>query len=163
MELTAVWQFLSIFGTVEFWLGATVAAAMIYFLLPKKVKKYATWYVFGALPAIGGSWVIVQGLKLLFQIPRPCIGSVCPVGYSFPSGHAAVIFAAMTVATIHSKSRKLDVSFLSLAVLVALSRVFLGFHRIEDIVVGSVIGLLVGYLIYRNYKNILQKVKLFLR
>jgi undecaprenyl-diphosphatase len=163
MELTAIWQIFSIFGSVTFWLGATLGAIIIYVLLPKETKKYASWYVFGALPAVVISWLIVEGLKFLFQIPRPCIGFECPAGYSFPSGHAAVIFAAMTVATIHSKSRKLDATFIGLALLVALSRFFLGFHRIEDVIVGGAIGFLVGYLIYKNYKNILKKVKVLLR
>jgi membrane-associated phospholipid phosphatase len=107
------------------------------------------------------SWLIAQGLKLLFKIPRPCAGlSFCEMGYSFPSGHAAVIFAAMTVAIVYSKSRKMDFSFLALALLVSLSRVFLGLHRIQDIAVGGLIGLGVGFLVYKNYRKILQKIKL---
>jgi undecaprenyl-diphosphatase len=163
MNLIFIWQIFSIFGSVTFWLGAALGAIIIYVFLPKETKKYAAWYIFGALPAVVISWIIVTSLKNLFQIPRPCIGFECPAGYSFPSGHAAVIFAAMTVATIHSKSRKLDAIFICLAVLVALSRFFLGYHRIEDVIVGSAIGWLVGYLIYKNYENILRKVKLILK
>lgn len=164
MELTVIWQFLSIFGDIEFWIGAIVAAALMYFFLPKKVKKYGEWYIFGALPAVVISSIIVEGLKLLFKISRPCITkAICEAGYSFPSAHAAIIFAVMTVATVHSKSRKLDVIFLTLALLVSLSRVFLGYHRIEDIVAGGAIGVLVGYIIYQNYENIFNKFNVFLK
>ncbi len=152
------WQFLSIFGNIEFWVGAAVTALIIYFLVPKQSKKYIAWFIFGSLPAVVVSWSIVEGLKLLFKIPRPCVGlSFCDTGYSFPSGHAAVIFAAMTVAIIYSKSRKLDLAFLALAILVSLSRVFLGVHRIQDVVAGGLIGFAVGYLVYKNYREILRK------
>jgi len=155
------WKFLSIFGNVQFWIGAGVTALIIYFLAPKQSKKYIAWFTFGALPAVVVSWLISQGLKLLFKIPRPCAGlSFCEMGYSFPSGHAAVIFAAMTVAIVYSKSRKMDFSFFVLALLVSLSRVFLGLHRIQDIAVGGLIGFAVGSLIYKNYGKILQKIKL---
>jgi len=155
------WQFLSIFGNLQFWIGAAAMVFIIYFLVPKQSKKYIAWFVFGALPAVVVSWLIAEGLKLLFKIPRPCVGlSFCATGYSFPSGHAAVIFAAMTVAIIYSKSRKMDLSFFALALIVSLSRVFLGLHTIEDIAVGGLIGFAVGSLIYKNYGRILQKIKL---
>lgn len=164
MDTNYIWQFLSIFGNIEFWIGAATIALIIYMLIPKHAKKYIAWFIFGALPAVVISWGIVEGLKLLLKVPRPCFGlEFCPVSYSFPSGHAAVIFAAMTTAIIYSKSRKLDLSFLALAILVSLSRVFLGVHRIEDVITGGLIGFAVGYLVYRNYKEILEKVKLFLR
>ena len=159
-----IWRFLSIFGNIEFWIGAATTALIIYTLVPKRTKKYIAWFIFGALPAVVISWGITEGLKLLFKIPRPCFDlALCPAGYSFPSGHAAVIFAAMTTAIIYSKDKKIDLAFFALATLVALSRVFLGVHRIEDVIVGGIIGYAVGYLSYRNYKEILGKAKLLLK
>lgn len=164
VDVNVFWQFISIFGNIQFWIGAATTALIIYFLVPKSVKKYMMWFVFGALPSVVISWSIVEFLKLLFKIPRSCFGlDFCPTTYSFPSGHAAVIFAAMTVAIIYSKSRKMDLSFLILALLVSASRVFLGLHRIEDIVVGGVIGFVVGFLVYKNYKEILHKARSFLK
>jgi undecaprenyl-diphosphatase len=155
------WQFLSMFGDIQFWIGAAATALIIYFLAPKQSKKYIAWFIFGALPAVVVSWAMAEGLKLLFKIPRPCAGlSFCETGYSFPSGHAAVIFAAMSVAIVYSKSRKMDFSFFALALIVSLSRVFLGVHTIEDIIVGGLIGFAVGRLVYKNYGRILQKIKL---
>ena len=148
------WEFITILGDLRFWIGAAGAALLLYIIIPKKVKGYLGWFIFGILPAVVISRGIVEVIKIVAQIPRPCLGLECPDGYSFPSGHAAVIFSAMTIAILYSKRKKLKVGFSILAVLVAISRVVLGTHRIEDILVGSVIGIITGYLIYRNYHNI---------
>jgi membrane-associated phospholipid phosphatase len=156
-----LWQFFSIFGEAQFWIGVAFASMIIYVLASKPAKKYIEWFVFGVLPAAVVSSAITEGLKLLFKIPRPCAGlSFCETGYSFPSAHAALIFAAMTVAIMYSKSMKLSFLFFSLALLVSLSRVFLGVHRIQDVIAGGLIGFAVGYFVYKNYEKILQKIKL---
>lgn len=156
-----LWQFFSIFGEAQFWIGAAFASIIIYILAPKPAKKHIEWFIFGVLSAAAVSSAITEGLKLLFKIPRPCAGlSFCEAGYSFPSAHATVIFAAITVAIMYSKSRKLSISFFVLALLVSLSRVFLGVHRIQDVIAGGLIGFVVGYFAYKNYEKILQKIKL---
>jgi undecaprenyl-diphosphatase len=66
-----------------------------------------------------------------------------PDSTSFPSGHAATAFAAATaVALVYPRFR---VPVLALASLVALSRVYLGVHYWSDVVVGSVLGVAVGW------------------
>ncbi len=152
---------ISFFGDIRLWASVAIVSIIAYFFIPKKMKKHLSWFIFGGLPSIAISWFIVEILKLIFKVPRPCFGlDFCPISYSFPSGHAAVIFAVMTVAITYSKSRKLDVLFFTLALLVSLSRVFLGVHTIQDITVGGLIGFIVGFLVYRNYKEILHRVKL---
>ena len=65
---------------------------------------------------------------------------------SFPSGHAASIFAICTVIAYQYKS-KLSVQLLLVifAILVALTRVYLCQHFLQDIIAGSLIGTLIGY------------------
>ncbi len=99
------WEFITIFGDLRFWIGAAGAAILLYMIIPKKVKGYLGWFIFGVLPSVIISRGVVEILKLALQIPRPCNGFECPDGYSFPSGHAAVIFAAMTIAILYSKRK----------------------------------------------------------
>ena len=157
-----IWQFLSIFGDVQFWIGAAIISVFFLFTIPKKARKHVAWFVFEALPAVIMGWVITQTLKILFKIPRPCSYlTSCPTTYSFPSGHATVIFAAVTVLSLHYKDRRFTFFLFIFACLVALSRIMLNVHRIEDIVFGSIIGLVTGFLVQKAYMNYEEGIKEF--
>jgi undecaprenyl-diphosphatase len=66
-----------------------------------------------------------------------------PDSTSFPSGHAATAFAAATaVALVYPRLR---VPVLLIAALVALSRVYLGVHYWSDVLVGSAVGVAIGW------------------
>lgn len=148
------WESITIFGDVQFWVGAALTALIILFAVPKKHRKYVAWFVFLVLPAVTIGYAIDYVLKLIFRIPRPCVGlSTCPSGFSFPSGHATVIFAVTSVLMFHYKNKRLGVFFLILSFLVAISRVMLGVHRVEDVLVGSIIGIIVGIFVQKAYRN----------
>ena len=68
---------------------------------------------------------------------------VSRTGYSFPSFHAATSFAAATVIAMIAGRRWGSWAFVG-AVLISLSRVYLGVEWPIDIVVGAVVGVLVG-------------------
>ncbi len=91
-------------------------------------------------------------LKKLVERPRPCrtLSDVrvlvhCGSGESFPSSHAANIFAAATIATAFY--RRFRWYFFSYAGLVALSRVYCGVHYPADILAGAVVGALLALLL----------------
>ena len=70
--------------------------------------------------------------------------------YCFPSGHTAVTFCAAAVLLIFYKAKA--VPAVILALLIGLSRIYLGEHYVTDVVGGIVIGSLcgvTGYYIYR--------------
>ncbi|MDI6798710.1 MAG: phosphatase PAP2 family protein [Candidatus Aenigmarchaeota archaeon] len=93
--------------------------------------------------------------KIWFQVPRPCLElSQCPTGYSFPSGHAAVIFAFASIFSLETKKKKFCLAAFMFAILVALSRVFLNYHTYADILAGALVGMFCGYLIHAAYKTI---------
>lgn len=148
------WEFITIFGSVTFWASAGVIALIFSFLMPKKSKKYVLWFIFLTLPAVLISYTVTDTLKTFFQIPRPCFGLLyCPEGYSFPSNHATVVFAATIALALHYKDKRLGVILIAIAILTSLSRVMLGVHRFEDIIFGSIIGIVFGILIQKIYKN----------
>ncbi len=65
---------------------------------------------------------------------------------SFPSGHAASIFAICTVIAYRYKSKpSIQLILVTLAVLVSLTRVYLCQHFLQDIIAGSLIGTLISY------------------
>lgn len=74
-----------------------------------------------------------------------------PDSPSFPSGHAATAFAAATaVGVLHPRFRA---PLLALAVMVAVSRVYLGVHFWSDVLVGSLLGVAVGLTTVRFFQR----------
>ena len=121
--------------------------------------------------------VIVQILKnIVFEAPRPALqfqdslssfnlveGVELRTLSSMPSGHTASAFALATILILLTKNKLLQVMYMLLAILVAISRVYLFQHFMVDTVVGATIGLLVSGLIwwYLSFKNpsILYNIK----
>ena len=164
MNALTFWQIVSYFGDVQYWIGLTVAVLIIYPLISRKDKHKIAWIVLALLPAVLISHQIVSVLKDALAVPRPCVGELlCPQSYSFPSGHAAVVFAFALVASCMTRKRGLAFILFVFAILVAISRVVLNYHYIRDVVAGALVGLCIGFLFYRSYKQIhsfLEKKKL---
>jgi membrane-associated phospholipid phosphatase len=62
--------------------------------------------------------------------------------HSFPSGHAATIFAMALCMAAISRNKWIKVLFFILAIIVAYSRVYLSQHFLTDIYFGSILGML---------------------
>ena len=79
---------------------------------------------------------------------------------SFPSGHATQAFAILMCLVFASKNHYLKILFFTIALLTALSRVYLSQHWLIDITAGSIIGtsfsLLCEYFII--HKNKFEKL-----
>ncbi|HUH07423.1 MAG TPA: phosphatase PAP2 family protein [Egibacteraceae bacterium] len=69
-----------------------------------------------------------------------------PAGSSFPSGHAAVGAAVMTVLADQSRGPTGRALFRSMAAYVAFTRVYVGVHYPTDVVGGAGLGVLLGSL-----------------
>lgn len=64
---------------------------------------------------------------------------------SFPSGHTIGAFVTYTMLALYTKDKKwLPVIFFLLAVSVAVSRMYLGQHFLQDVTLGSFIGILIA-------------------
>jgi undecaprenyl-diphosphatase len=97
----------------------------------------------------GGATLTSTVIKLLVARPRPTSGAlVRALGYGFPSGHstaaAAGWFAVAAVLGWLARSLTVQVSVLAtallVAVLVGVSRVYLGVHAPTDILAGWAVG-----------------------
>lgn len=76
-----------------------------------------------------------------------------PRDYSFPSGHTAASFAAMS-ALYFAEERYLWKPVLVLAVLIAFSRLYLYVHYPTDVLGGAVLGIICGYLANKIVENL---------
>lgn len=80
--------------------------------------------------------------------------------YSFPSGHTLASFEAATVLLIRDK--RLGIPALVLAILIALSRLYLYVHYPTDVLAGALLGTVIGifacFLVNRAYEK-LPKLK----
>ncbi|MCP3682449.1 MAG: phosphatase PAP2 family protein [bacterium] len=80
------------------------------------------------------------------------------IDFSFPSAHAAAAFAPVVI--LDREYPKLKLFWIVFAIMVAISRVYLGFHHLSDVVTGIVIGLSSGMLfVYITEKKCQKKKK----
>lgn len=74
-----------------------------------------------------------------------------PTDHSFPSGHSSASFAAAVA--VFCGNRKWGAAALSLATLIAFSRLYLYVHFPTDVLCGALLGSLCGVLAYFIIKN----------
>lgn len=101
-------------------------------------------------------------LKFLFARTRPCNVLLdartlvsTSATYSFPSSHATNIFALATI--LSNKYRSFRFYFFSVALVVGISRIYVGVHYPFDVLAGAVVGILCGLGILKLEKYILQR------
>ena len=95
-------------------------------------------------------FVTVEGLTSLIAEP----GS-----WSFPSGHACSSLAAANVWWRTLEKKWMKVTLLVMAILMALSRLYVGVHYPSDVLVGGLIGTLGGQLIWLATRKLPRQKK----
>lgn len=131
----------------------------IILMIIKKYRKYGILLFCSiVLTGLVGSFI----MKPIFSRQRPCdiyqnieLLIKIPVGASFPSGHAAISFAAATV--LGFMNRKLGIFAFILAGLIAFSRVYLFVHFPTDVLAGAALGILLSMFTIYIYKLLNRK------
>jgi dolichol kinase/membrane-associated phospholipid phosphatase len=157
MELSNyIWIFFTYFGDIAYWLGFTISFLFIYPFLDKKNKKKQRWIIIYLLPAVLLSYLSSFFLKLIFQIPRVCIGyDYCPSTYAFPSAHSAIAFSFFTIVLLYfRKNPRIYLSVFLLAILISYSRIALNVHTTLDIAGGILTGFIISLAWYLFFKRI---------
>jgi undecaprenyl-diphosphatase len=87
----------------------------------------------------------VQGLKIIFRIPRPWVthpgfepvgySTEAATGYAFPSGHTQNAAALLGSLGAQIKKRAVTYALFGLTALVGFSRLYLGVHYLSDVLV----------------------------
>lgn len=152
------------------WLGEFGAAAILFaivLIIFKKTRRAG----FAVAAAVVIDVIIVNViLKYTVNRPRPwteweeivefyrSVGARQPTDSSFPSGHAAVCMAAAVVALFRFKWKGLIA--LAVALLVAVSRIYLCLHYPSDVLGGVLIGAacgVAGHFIVKAIENHIDK------
>ena len=113
--------------------------------------------------------VFNQFLKILCRVPRPWIkdpnftivesAREAATGYSFPSGHTQTAVGLYGGIARMTARRWLSVSMIVLALLVGLSRMYLGVHTPADVLVSLAIATVLIFLIYPLFQKAKQSPK----
>lgn len=74
------------------------------------------------------------------------VKDIHPGSYSWPSCHAANTFALATLLSCVMKSRKFTIFIFAWAIIVSISRLYVGVHYPTDLLCGAIIGCAFGYL-----------------
>jgi undecaprenyl-diphosphatase len=142
----AMWTLSAIGSTGAVW----ACIALIMAMRSPRLRPPA-WQVLLAL--LVAQLVVDWAIKPLVARPRPfvavpasrVVGTYRPPTFAFPSGHAALSFAAATVLAFAVPRRR--AIWFTLAALIAVSRVYIGVHYPLDVLCGATIGVGVGVLV----------------
>ncbi|NQG96807.1 phosphatase PAP2 family protein [Streptococcus suis] len=136
---TSFWTSITVLGNTVVILAICLALAFFFY---KKQWKAEAYFILASFAAMG---VASTALKYVYQRPRPSIEwLIDTIGYSFPSWHTAstMMIAGAVVIIINQRmkssvvKRLLQAGLLILAVLVAVSRIYIGVHYPTDIIGG---------------------------
>lgn len=100
-----------------------------------------------------------QFMKLWFRIPRPWVldpdftilerAREAATGYSFPSGHTTVAVGAFVSVAVTARKKITAVLCVLLALMVGISRMYLGVHTPADVLAGALTSLILILLLQR--------------
>lgn len=94
--------------------------------------------------------IFTEAIRFFYHRPRPFIiladitALVEEKSYSFPSGHAAFVFAF--AAAIYKYNKKWSAVFFIIGLINGIARIIAGVHYPSDILGGALLGILTGYL-----------------
>lgn len=124
---------------------AFLVTALIIFWCVDKQKGYFIMSV-GFIGTMASSF-----LKLLCRVPRPWVldenftileqAREAATGYSFPSGHSQTAVGTFGSLACVTKKKWLKTVSVAIAILVPVSRMYVGVHTLWDVLAGSVLSL----------------------
>ena len=132
-----IFKFLSLQGAaIAIW---AVIIALLVFFEEKKDKKFIIYFAISLSLAYFSSEILKNLILRVRPVNTfPSLLGVCPTTFAFPSGHAAVSFAAATILSVFDRKR-LPFYFI-FAVLITFSRIYLQCHYFLDTVGGAMLG-----------------------
>ena len=142
-------------------------AVLLIYLFVKWGKKTWKWVIIVALNVTLTDQISSSFFKPFFHRLRPCADPAimyksrllvehCSGGFSFTSSHAANHFglAMLVFMTLQPLFKKYTFLFFIWAAIIGYAQIYVGVHYPLDVLVGSCIGLLVGYGMSKLYIKI---------
>lgn len=132
-----------------------LALIMIYLWLTKRNSfRYRQMLIISGLSCLFSELIgkLIAGNIYFHRQPFAVLNSVHQlipkdIGNSFPSDHTIVFFSIMMIFFIYTKT-KIRYIFPIIAVIVGLSRIFVGVHYPVDVFVGASIGTIISIISY---------------
>ncbi len=164
------WYVLTLLGSSYLWIAISGALFVVFIILrqarPKSGRtRSLKKFLFILIPTLVITFLLVVSMKAAFDVERicmPCPGEncnpYCPEDASFPSGHAASIFAGFTPVYLLLGKRRFLALYI-IPVLVGVSRLALGVHAWYDVLAGALIGIAVTLAVYRLDEKIFGEFK----
>jgi membrane-associated phospholipid phosphatase len=126
--------------------GFAIVVAVLAYILNN--RRFAIGFALGSLTLL----LLVTILKAITDRARPFklmldtrVVGFRELGLSFPSGHTTQTFFMMTIATLHFQLPLAIAAVLyGAAVLVGITRVYLGVHYPRDVIAGAILGIIWG-------------------
>jgi membrane-associated phospholipid phosphatase len=148
------------------YLGDGIVFFIVIVILLIFKRKYATVFIISGLTTLIISYVLKNWVFVGFARPFELIGDSLHVvegvkmrhWHSFPSGHTTSAFALFVLVNLFIKNKLSQVFFVLLAIIAALSRVYLSQHFLQDIIGGAVLGTSIALVSYQ-----LSTKKMFLK
>ncbi len=139
----------------ELWLG--IGGVM---LITRKYRRAGVCVLIAVVMTFVSSELL---LKNIVCRPRPFLENPNinliispPSGFSFPSSHSAVSFAAATVIFYFDK-KLIGISCVIFACLTAFSRLYLYVHYPTDVLVGIILGIIFGAAVIIGYRFFIHR------
>jgi membrane-associated phospholipid phosphatase len=143
---------------------------MILLAIKQEQKKVWLWLLFALTTIFVTDQVSSHIIKPLIQRIRPCadpnfkneirlLVSNCSQGFSFTSSHATNHFgiAVFFMFSLKSTLKNWKFIFPFWAATIAFAQVYVGVHYPFDVFFGSLLGIILGYLVITIYRKIYNK------
>ena len=160
---------MKIYTTTVVWIP--VALVLLFVVLKNNSPRVALFSVLAVtLTFVATDQVSSHLIKPLVARLRPCqdptfmhlidtFNNYRSGGYSFTSSHACNSFGLFAIISLTIRNRALSLSLLLWAVLNSFSRIYLGVHFPGDILCGSILGCVIGTVMYLLYNFVRKKVE----
>lgn len=139
--------------------------AVLLYLVYKHYKKETFLVVIGViLLIICSDQISAHVFKPIFERPRPCHDEEikalvylpnghCGGSYGFISSHACNVFALAVYMTHILRRYYSKIAWLMFiwAAVIGYSRIYMGVHYPGDVIVGSIVGILIGFAVSKLY------------
>lgn len=154
---TLFWTNITLLGNVAVLLPICLVTA---FFCYRKKWKIESYFILVSFAVMG---VLSTALKYVYQRPRLSIEwLIATTNYSFPSWHAAstLMIAGVLVILLQQHLKKtilrrfLQLGLIVLAMLVGLSRIYVGVHYPTDIIGGWLLAIALLYLFFPFYDRL---------